>query len=178
MKIIITAGLLIAMSSAAFADHDNGKGKSQDHKPVNTAGADGVDGINGTDGKDGTDGAKGRDGAAGAQGGAGADGIRGSDGSDGADGTDGRNGTAGAAGVRGAAGDAGVTPLGSLSFAAATSAFTGDGIGFGLSDSTYGGLEGSAAAGFDLGNGWTAVVGVTTDFNTKSAVSAGVGYNF
>ena len=71
-----------------------------------------------------------------------------------------------------------VAPLGSLSFAAATSAFYGDGMGFGLSNSNYGSLEGSIVFGFDLDNDWRVVAGITTDFKGKVAGSVGVGVSF
>lgn len=109
---------------------------------------------NGIDGKDGIDGTDGKDGI---------DGTNGRDGRDGADGKDGRDA---------------VAPLGSLSLAAATASFSGDGIGFGLSDSNYGGLEGSIALGFDLEYNWRVVVGVTTDFKKRHAASIGLGLTF
>lgn len=71
-----------------------------------------------------------------------------------------------------------VAPLGSLSFSAAEASFYGDGIGFGLSDSNYGGLEGSIVIGFYLDNDWRVVAGVTTDFNDRHAVSVGVGVSW
>ncbi len=112
------------------------------------AGTNGTNGTNGADGADGNDGGKG---------------DKGDDGKDGKDGKDGRDA---------------VTPLGSLSFAAASSSFYGDGIGFGLSDSNYGGLEGSFVLGKNLGGGWRTVVGLTTDFNKRHAASVGVGFSF
>jgi len=111
----------------------------------------------------------------GSTGAAGAQGPQGEQGVAGKDGKDGQRGLTGAAGSNGL--DA-VAPLGSLSFAAATASFSGDGIGFGLSDSNYGGLEGSIALGFDLEYNWRVVVGVTTDFKKRHAASAGVGYSF
>tara|TARA_R110002153_G_scaffold247154_1_gene403161 strand:- start:699 stop:1247 length:549 start_codon:yes stop_codon:yes gene_type:complete len=84
-------------------------------------------------------------------------------GQDGTDGTDGKDA---------------VAPLGSLSFAAASASFYGDGMGFGLSASNYGSLEGSVVIGFDLDNNWRVVGGITTDFNDRHAVSVGVGVSF
>ena len=84
----------------------------------------------------------------------------------GSDGADGRNGA-----------DA-VAPLGSLSFAAASASFYGDGMGFGLSNSTYGDLEGSVVFGFDIDGDWHVVAGITTDFKGKTAGSIGVGVSF
>ena len=52
------------------------------------------------------------------------------------------------------------------------------GVGFGLSNSNYGSLEGSIVFGFDLDNDWRVVVGITTDFNDRHAVSVGVGVSF
>ena len=123
-------------------------------------GANGTDGANGTNGNDGQDGSQGLTGAAGTNGTDGTNGTNGVDGSDGRDGAD------------------AVAPLGSLSFAAASASFYGDGVGFGLSDSTYGDLEGSVVFGFDLDNDWRVVVGITTDFNDRHAVSVGVGVSF
>jgi hypothetical protein len=51
-------------------------------------------------------------------------------------------------------------------------------MGFGLSASNYSAVEGSIVFGIDLGNNWRAVGGVTTDFNNRHAVSAGVGFSF
>jgi hypothetical protein len=162
-------------------------------------GADGKDGTNGIDGKDGTNGIDGKDGTNGTNGIDGKDGTNGIDGKDGAVGDAGGKGDKGDAGGKGDKGDAGgkgdkgdagkdgkdgkdgrdaVTPLGSLSFAAASSSFYGDGIGFGLSDSNYGGLEGSFVLGKNLGGGWRTVVGLTTDFNKRHAASVGVGFSF
>ena len=130
--------------------------------PTNT-GADGINGTNGTDGIDGTNGTDGIDGTNGINGTNGADGAQGANGTDGKDGQNGK---------------AAVAPLGSLSFAAAEASFNGSGLGFGLSDSNYGGLEGSFVAGFDLDNNWRVVAGVTTDFNNRHAASVGVGFSF
>jgi len=71
-----------------------------------------------------------------------------------------------------------VSPLGSLSFAAASATFYGDGMGFGLSNSNYGSLEGSVVFGFDLSNDWRVVAGITTDFKGKTAGSVAVGVSF
>ena len=153
-------------------------------------GADGKDGTNGIDGTNGTNGTNGIDGKDGTNGIDGKDGTNGVDGKDGAVGDAGGKGDKGDAGGKGDKGDAGkdgkdgkdgrdaVTPLGSLSFAAASSSFYGDGIGFGLSDSNYGGLEGSFVLGKNLGGGWRTVVGLTTDFNKRHAASVGVGFSF
>ena len=69
-------------------------------------------------------------------------------------------------------------PLGSLSFAAASATFYGDVVGFGLSSSTYGDLEGSLVFGFEIDNDWRVVSGITTDFKGKTAGSIGVGVSF
>jgi len=111
----------------------------------------------------------------------GANGTNGTDGIDGSNGTDGTNGTDGVDGTKGDKGDTGkaaAAPLGSLSFAAASASFYGDGMGFGLSNSNYGSLEGSIVFGFDLDNDWRVVAGITTDFNGKVAGSIGVGVSF
>ena len=159
-------------------------------------GADGAQGIQGEKGDRGRRGAKGDTGAAGAAGAKGDTGAKGAKGDTGAAGAKGDTGAAGAKGDTGAAGAKGdtgaagrdgvdgangkdaVAPLGSLSFAAATASFSGDGIGFGLSDSNYGGLEGSIVLGFDLDYNWRVVAGVTTDFKDKVAASVGLGYSF
>ena len=123
----------------------------------------------------GASGANGQDGASGPQG------VRGQTGDSGSDGVDGASGPQG---VRGQTGDSGsdgvdgVTPLGSLSFAAASASFYGDGMGFGLSGSTYSSLEGSIIFGFNFDNDWRVVAGITTDFNGKTAGSIGVGVSF
>jgi hypothetical protein len=90
----------------------------------------------------------------------------------------GKTGNKGKDGADGADGKDAIAPLGSLSFAAASASFYGDGIGFGLSASNYSSLEGSIVLGFDLDNGWRMVGGITTDFNKKTAVSVGIGYSF
>ena len=102
-------------------------------------------------------------------------GATGANGINGTNGTDGTNGTNGADGADGA--DA-VAPLGSLSFAAASASFYGDGMGFGLSNSTYGDLEGSVVFGFDIDGDWHVVAGITTDFEGKTAGSVGIGVSF
>lgn len=156
--LLTTTAIILAMSTAAMADHDNGNGKSQDHKgEQGETGATGPKGDKGDRGNDGTNGTNGTNGINGADG---ADGASGSDGADGADGAD------------------AVAPLGSLSFAAASASFYGDGVGFGLSNSTYGDLEGSVVFGFDLDNDWRVVAGITTDFKGKTAGSIGVGVSF
>ena len=71
-----------------------------------------------------------------------------------------------------------VSPLGSLSFAAAGESFSGSGAGFGLSSSSYSGLEGSVVLGFALNNDWRVVAGITTDFKGKTAGTVGVGVSF
>jgi hypothetical protein len=117
----------------------------------------GQDGTNGTDGTDGTNGTDGTDGTNGK------DGEKGANGTNGKDGKNGKNA---------------VAPLGSLSFAAASASFSGNGMGFGLSASNYSPVEGSIVVGVDLGNNWRAVAGVTTDFNKRHAASVGVGVSF
>tara|TARA_R110000765_G_scaffold423663_1_gene532892 strand:- start:455 stop:943 length:489 start_codon:yes stop_codon:yes gene_type:complete len=88
---------------------------------------------------------------------------------------DGRNGLKG---DKGDTGKAAVSPLGSLSFAAAGESFSGSGAGFGLSSSSYSGLEGSVVLGFALNNDWRVVAGITTDFKGKTAGTVGVGVSF
>lgn len=132
----------------------------------------------------GATGPKGDKGDTGATGATGAQGIQGPKGDTGAQGIQGIQGVQGEKGDKGDKGNDGkdgkdaVAPLGSLSFAAATASFSGDGIGFGLSDSNYGGLEGSIALSFDLDYNWRIVAGVTTDFKKRHAASVGVGYSF
>jgi hypothetical protein len=139
------------------------KGDKGDKGDTGATGATGAQGIQGPKGDTGATGAKGDKGDKGAQGIQGVQGEKGDKGDKGNDGKDGKDA---------------VAPLGSLSFAAATASFSGDGIGFGLSDSNYGGLEGSIALGFDLDYNWRIVAGVTTDFKKRHAASVGVGYSF
>lgn len=141
-------------------------------------GQDGTNGTNGTNGVDGQRGATGATGAKGSTGSTGATGQVGTNGTNGTDGEKGANGTNGKDGKDGAAGKNAVAPLGSLSFAAASASFYGNGIGFGLSASNYSSIEGSIVVGTDLGNNWRAVAGITTDFNKRHAVSVGVGVSF
>ena len=89
-----------------------------------------------------------------------------------------QDGANGFKGDKGDTGKAAVSPLGSLSFAAASATFYGDGMGFGLSNSNYGSLEGSVVFGFDLSNDWRVVAGITTDFKGKTAGSVAVGVSF
>ena len=124
---------------------------------------------------------KGGQGAQGPKGDQGNDGKDGTNGTNGVNGLDGATGATGPRGVDGAAGVNGkdaVAPLGSLSFAAASASFYGDGIGFGLSASNYSDLEGSIVLGFDLDYNWRVVAGITTDFKDRTAVSVGLGYSF
>ena len=115
---------------------------------------------------------------------AGQNGSDGTNGTNGTNGTDGDRGVAGNNGVNGDKGDKGdtgkaaVAPLGSLSFAAAGESFSGSGAGFGLSSSSYSGLEGSVVLGFALNNDWRVVAGITTDFKGKTAGSVAVGVSF
>tara|TARA_R110000737_G_scaffold72378_1_gene100880 strand:- start:5497 stop:5976 length:480 start_codon:yes stop_codon:yes gene_type:complete len=155
---IATAAAVLLMTTSAFAAHDNGKGKSNHNR-----GATGAQGETGATGATGARGARGARGATGAQGDAGAAGAA---------------GATGAQGEAGATGKGAVAPLGALSFSSASASFYGDGIGFGLSNSNYGSLEGSIVVGYDLGYDWRVVAGITTDFNDKHAVSVGVGYSF
>ena len=141
-------------------------------------GQDGTNGTNVTNGVDGQRGATGATGAKGSTGSTGATGQVGTNGTNGTDGEKGANGTNGKDGKDGAAGKNAVAPLGSLSFAAASASFYGNGIGFGLSASNYSSIEGSIVVGTDLGNNWRAVAGITTDFNKRHAVSVGVGVSF
>ena len=138
-------------------------------------GATGATGEQGAQGEQGLSGNDGQDGSRGLTGAAGTSGPQGQTGSSGAQGT---NGTSGGKGDKGDAGKDAVAPLGSLSFAAASASFYGDGMGFGLSNSNYGSLEGSIVFGFDLDNDWRVVAGVTTDFKGKTAGSIGVGVSF
>jgi len=147
-------------------------------------GAKGDQGIQGKQGSPGKDGTNGKDGATGPRGLDGTNGTNGKDGSNGQNGAKGDtgdaglNGTAGVSGTNGNDGKDAIAPLGSLSFAAASASFYGDGIGFGLSNSNYGSLEGSIVMGFDLDYNWRIVGGLTTDFNGRTAVSVGLGYSF
>jgi hypothetical protein len=141
-------------------------------------GTNGKGGVSGTNGKDGTNGTNGKDGVNGTNGKDGTNGTNGKDGVNGTNGKDGTNGLDGSTGPRGLDGQAGVTPLGSLSFSAAASSFHGDGIGFGLSYSNYGNLEGSVVIGLDLTPDWRLVGGITSDFDNKTAVSVGLGFSF
>ena len=133
-------------------DHAKSRGRNEVYTKevgIDVSSLRGNDGTNGTNGQDGINGQDGRDGT---------DGTNGTNGADGTDGVDGLDGSTGATGSRGADGAAGVdgkdavAPLGALSFAAASASFYGDGIGFGLSNSNYGNLEGSIVFGFDLDN--------------------------
>jgi hypothetical protein len=129
-------------------------------------------------GQDGATGATGATGQTGADGKKGTNGTDGKDGEKGANGADGKDGEKGANGKDGKNGKNAVAPLGSLSFAAASASFSGNGMGFGLSASNYSSVEGSVVVGVDLGNNWRAVAGVTTDFNKRHAASVGVGVSF
>ena len=160
--LLTTTAIILTMSTAAMAGstthvtHDgNNYGTGNNNNfvalPSPTNGQDGTNGTNGTDG---------------------------ANGSDGVDGLDGSTGSTGPRGLDGADGKDAVAPLGSLSFAAASATLYGDGIGFGLSNSNYGSLEGSIVVGFDLDNDWRVVGGITTDFNGKTAGSIGVGVSF
>jgi len=129
MKTIITAmatALLVATATTATADQSCAvKTDTSGNQVKNNQcdlfkvaqGAQGPKGDQGNDGKDGTNGTNGTNGA------------------DGVNGLDGATGATGATGPRGVDGKDAVAPLGSLSFAAATASFYGDGIGFGLSNS-------------------------------------------
>ena len=148
---------IVGKGCAAFVGATGPKGDKGDR---------GNDGTNGTNGTDGTNGTNGVDGA---------DGINGTNGVDGLNGTDGATGSSGSDGVDGRDG---ANALGSLSFAAASATFYGDGMGFGLSNSNYGDLEGSVVFGFDIDADWRVVAGITTDFKGKTAGSIGVGVSF
>lgn len=172
MKTIITAtvtALLMTTATTATAAQsctvktDTAGNQIKNNKCDLFVGATGTKGDKGDKGDTGATGAKGDKGDKGAQGIQGVQGEKGDKGDKGNDGKDGKDA---------------VAPLGSLSFAAATASFSGDGIGFGLSDSNYGGLEGSIALGFDLDYNWRIVAGVTTDFKKRHAASVGVGYSF
>jgi hypothetical protein len=141
-------------------------------------GVQGIQGKQGSPGKDGVNGTNGKGGVSGTNGKDGTNGTNGKDGVNGTNGKDGTNGLDGSTGPRGLDGQAGVTPLGSLSFSAAASSFHGDGIGFGLSYSNYGNLEGSVVIGLDLTPDWRLVGGITSDFDNKTAVSVGLGFSF
>ena len=177
--LLTTTAIILAMSTAAMADHDNGNGKSQDHKgEQGETGATGPKGDKGDRGNDGTNGTNGTDGTNGTNGVDGADGIDGANGVDGLNGSDGATGSSGSDGADGRNGSDAVAPLGSLSFAAASASFYGDGMGFGLSNSNYGDLEGSVVFGFDIDGDWHVVAGITTDFKGKTAGSIGLGVSF
>jgi len=175
MKTLITAAAAVMlMATAAMA----GSTKQVTHDGTNYG-----TGNNGkfvalpspTNGTNGADGADGQDGVDGATGEAGSNG---SNGSNGTNGTDGAAGSSGAAGADGRNAADAVAPLGSLSFAAASASFYGDGMGFGISNSTYGDLEGSVVFGFVIDGDWHAVAGITTDFKGNTAGSVGVGVSF
>lgn len=172
MKTIITAtvtALLMTTATTATAAQsctvktDTAGNQIKNNKCDLFVGATGTKGDKGDKGDTGATGATGAQGIQGPKGDTGATGEKGDKGDKGNDGKDGKDA---------------VAPLGSLSFAAATASFSGDGIGFGLSDSNYGGLEGSIALGFDLDYNWRIVAGVTTDFKKRHAASVGVGYSF
>ena len=154
------------------------KGDKGDTGATGATGAQGIQGPKGDTGATGAKGDTGNTGAQGIQGPKGDKGPKGDQGAQGIQGVQGEKGDKGDKGNDGVNGKDAVAPLGSLSFAAATASFSGDGIGFGLSDSNYGGLEGSIALGFDLDYNWRIVAGVTTDFKKRHAASVGVGYSF
>jgi len=193
MKTIITAtvtALLLTTATTATAAQsctvktDTAGNQIKNKKCDLFKGGQGAQGPKGDQGTQGPKGDTGATGAKGDRGNDGKDGANGTNGTNGVDGANGLDGSTGATGPRGESGAAGVNgkdavaPLGSLSFAAATASFYGDGIGFGLSDSNYTGLEGSIVLGFDLDYNWRVVAGVTTDFRDKVAASAGLGYSF
>jgi hypothetical protein len=180
-------------TTAQITGQDGTNGKDGEKGADGTNGKDGEKGANGTNGTNGKDGEKGADGTNGKDGEKGANGTNGKDGEKGANGTNGKdgekgangkdgekgaNGTNGKDGKNGKNGKNAIAPLGSLSFAAASASFSGNGIGFGLSASNYSPVEGSIVVGVDLGNNWRAVAGVTTDFNKRHAASVGVGVSF
>jgi hypothetical protein len=173
---LTTTAQITGQDGATGATGATGQTGADGKKGTNgTDGKDGEKGANGTDGKDGEKGANGADGKDGEKGANGADGK---DGEKGANGADGKDGEKGANGKDGKNGKNAVAPLGSLSFAAASASFSGNGMGFGLSASNYSSVEGSVVVGVDLGNNWRAVAGVTTDFNKRHAASVGVGVSF
>lgn len=193
MKTIIAVtvtALLMTTATTATADQsctvktDTAGNQIKNNKCDLFKGGQGIQGPKGDTGATGAKGDKGDTGAKGDQGNDGKDGANGTNGTNGTDGVNGLDGSTGATGPRGESGAAGVNgkdavaPLGSLSFAAATASFYGDGIGFGLSDSNYSGLEGSIVLGFDLDYNWRVVAGVTTDFKKRHAASVGLGYSF
>ena len=96
----------------------------------------------------------------------------------GPEGPQGPQGPQGEQGITGAIGAAGAAPIGPLSFAAASAAFSGNGIGLGLSASNYSDLELAVVVGFEINNNLRAVAGVTSDFNGNVAGSAAVGFSF
>ncbi len=184
MKTIIAVtvtALLMTTATTATADQsctvrtDTAGNQIKNNECDLFKGGQGIQGPKGDQGIQGPKGDKGNDGKDGANGTNGTNGVDGVNGLDGSTGATGPRGESGAAGMNGK--DA-VAPLGSLSFAAATASFSGDGIGFGLSDSNYGGLEGSIVLGFDLDYNWRVVAGVTTDFKKRHAASVGLGYSF
>ena len=173
--LLTTTALIVTMATAATAGQsctvktDTSGNQIKNNKCDLFKGATGATGATGPTGPTGPTGAKGD------KGDKGEDGVNGQDGSNGTNGVDGTNGTNG---VDGTDGKDAVAPLGSLSFSAASSSFYGSGIGFGLSDSNYSGLEGSIVLGFDLDNDWRVIVGVTTDFNSRHAASVGAGVSW
>ena len=183
-NLLTTTAIILAMSTAATASNEKActkgnasfcKGEQGATGPQGEQGDRGQRGRRGRAGQDGTNGTNGTNGANGADG---VNGLDGSTGATGPRGADGKDGVDGKGGSNGQDGKDAVAPLGSLSFAAASASFYGDGVGFGLSNSNYGSLEGSIVFGFDLDNDWRVVVGITTDFNDRHAVSVGVGVSF
>ena len=166
---ITTIATLLLMTTTAVAEGSCTVKTDTSGNQIKQGKCDLLKGVTGSTGPRGVQGIQGK------QGSPGKDGTNGTNGIDGVHGLD---GSTGATGPRGLDGQAGVTPLGSLSFTAAVSAFYGDGIGFGLSYSNSGNLEGSVVIGLDLTSDWRLVGGITSDFNKKTAVSVGLGFSF
>ena len=159
---VMYAAVAVALiiPAAAMADNNKGKGPQGPQGEQGETGAQGAQGGKGDKGDRGVRGKRGKRGKRGRTGATGAQGVAGADGVDGLDGLD------------------GTSPLGALSFSVASSTFSGDGIGIGLSASNFSDLEGSVVLGLSLGNDWRLVAGITTDFDDRHAVSIGVGFSF
>lgn len=131
----------------------------------------------GQDGVDGTDGAKGDKGDTGAQGIQGEKGDQGIQGIQGEKGEKGDRGKRGKRGKKGKDGKDAVAPMSGLSLVAATSTFSGDGIGFGVATNN-GSLEVSVAGGAQISDTGRVVIAITFDDTGRSEASAGIGWSF
>ena len=159
------------------------QGERGERGETGSQGVQGVQGVQGERGEQGIQGERGQQGVAGINGTNGTDGTDGQDGQDGQDGIDGQDGANGIDGQKGDKGEKGekgtaaVAPMSGLSLIAATSSFSGDGLGLGMSTNN-GNLEFSIAGGAQISKTGRVVIAVTFDENGRTEASAGIGWSF